>query len=185
MNGNKSVLRCGGELALEMGMGRGRVALQLFLTGASVVGVELIADRYALAVAALSVLLERYPERFQLDWRSDASMRIQSITDSLHFCEFRHGDFFQVVTEQELASASLAFIQVCMPPSLWQALRARIGCLSKGCRILSFEYLGRLCPADEPPLLSHLASPCLPCTWSPQRGHVFHCYRRSSQPWYT
>ena len=84
------------EVVLEMGMGRGRLALQLFLLGATVLGVELAQGRYRQAVAALEKLVKRHPQRYVIVGRSATSIRAERIgldADGVHFCELRSGNF--------------------------------------------------------------------------------------------
>lgn len=51
----------------------------------------------------------------------------------------RYGDFFRLVREEELAAATAIFLQVCLPPASWPAVRSLLDSCSPGCRVLTYE----------------------------------------------
>jgi len=173
------------ELVLELGMGRGRLALQLFLAGATVVGVELAAERYGMAVSALERLAHRRPDQFEISRRCAEAIRIRKIGGPRGaLCEFRLGSFFDVVTTEEMAAATIVFAQVCLPSPVWPRVRAMFEHLQAGCRVLSYEDLEKVCEGsygqwDCPFKL--VDSPYLACSWAPEKGHAFHYYERTGR----
>mmetsp|Transcript_45996 Transcript_45996/g.92772 ORF Transcript_45996/g.92772 Transcript_45996/m.92772 type:complete len:424 (-) Transcript_45996:47-1318(-) len=168
-----------GQLALELGMGRGRVALQLFLSGATVIGVELANERYGLAVAALERLAHRCPEQFEISRRTSQAVRIRRVNGpKAAICEVRLGNFFDVVTGEEVEAATLVFLQVCLPQPAWPRLRSLLLHTQANCRILMYENLRKMWEGENFPFES-LGNPHLSCSWNPERGHRFHCYQRA------
>eukprot|EP00435_Cladocopium_sp_Y103_P020052 s1390_g4.t2 len=110
------------EVALELGCGRGRAALHLFLAGATVLGVELALERYSFAVEAMQRLAHRCPEAFRVSfqtskaWQEVLQARLISAAPTgaakyNSFLEVRQGDFFQLVDREEIAAATLIFLQ--------------------------------------------------------------------------
>merc|ERR1719456_1113354 len=96
------------QLCLELGMGRGRLALQLLLSGATVIGVELASERYRLAVAAFERLAHRSPEQFEISKRTAEAIRIRRRGGPKGaICEVRLGNFFDVVTASEVNASTL------------------------------------------------------------------------------
>lgn len=57
------------EVALELGCGRGRAALHLFLAGATVLGVELALERYNKTIENIERLAHRCPDAFRVSCR--------------------------------------------------------------------------------------------------------------------
>mmetsp|Transcript_57388 Transcript_57388/g.134576 ORF Transcript_57388/g.134576 Transcript_57388/m.134576 type:complete len:431 (+) Transcript_57388:90-1382(+) len=171
-------LTCGNQLVLELGAGRGRLALQLFLMGAAVVGVELASERYGLAVAALERLSHRFPEQYDITKRTSQVVRLgQRGGPRGAVCEVRLGNFLNKVSDEEIGSATLVFCQVCLPSAVHSSIRTMLERTQVGCRILMYErlesmYGKRVCPFK---LLAELN---LACTWQAQRGHRFYCYER-------
>eukprot|EP00435_Cladocopium_sp_Y103_P016772 s1390_g4.t1 len=91
------------EVALELGCGRGRAALHLFLAGATVLGVELALERYSFAVEAMQRLAHRCPEAFRVSFQTSKAWQ--------EVLQVRQGDFFQLVDREEIAAATLIFLQ--------------------------------------------------------------------------
>eukprot|EP00411_Alexandrium_monilatum_P090817 CAMPEP_0175743722 /NCGR_PEP_ID=MMETSP0097-20121207/57182_1 /TAXON_ID=311494 /ORGANISM="Alexandrium monilatum, Strain CCMP3105" /LENGTH=447 /DNA_ID=CAMNT_0017052057 /DNA_START=11 /DNA_END=1350 /DNA_ORIENTATION=- len=167
-----------GQLVLELGMGRGRAALQLFLSGATVIGVELANERYGLAVAALERLAHRCPEQFEISRRTSQAVRIRRVGGpKAAICEVRLGNFFDAVTGEEVEAATMVLLQVCLPQPAWPRLRSLLLHTQAGCRILMYEDLRKMWEGLNFPFES-LGGPRLACSWAPERGHRFHCYQR-------
>merc|ERR1711879_880038 len=164
--------------------GRGRVALQLFLSGATVIGVELAGERYGLAVAALERLCHRLPDHFEISRRTSDSVRIKRRGGPKGaLLEVRLGNFFTAVSKEEVRAATLVVCQVFMPPPTWPRVKTLMDSTHVGCRVLMHEDLrkvwegsGQACP------FTHLGSPALACSWAPDKGHRFHCYKRKEIP---
>lgn len=173
------------QLCLELGMGRGRMALQLFLSGATVIGVELASERYRLAVAAFERLAHRSPEHFEISKRTADAIRIRRKGGPKGgICEVRLGNFFDVVTSAEVNAATLIFLQVCLPPPTWPRVRSLVANTSPGCRMLSYEDMERMWRGEggasgsskAPFPFTSIGAPRLACSWAPQKGHRFYCY---------
>jgi hypothetical protein len=168
------------QFVLELGMGRGRLALQLFLSGATVIGVELAGERFGMAVSAAERLAHRLPEDFEISRRSSDAVRIKrqdSPKGSL--CEIRLGNFFNSLRKQEVQAATMVVCQVFLPPPTWSRVRELLDQTRPGCRLVMYEDLrrvwegtGQACP------FVHIGSPLLSCSWAPEKGHRFHCYER-------
>mmetsp|Transcript_62158 Transcript_62158/g.103237 ORF Transcript_62158/g.103237 Transcript_62158/m.103237 type:complete len:527 (-) Transcript_62158:100-1680(-) len=178
----------GRQLVLELGMGRGRLALQLFLSGATVIGVELASERYGLAVAALERLVHRFPEDFEISKRTAEALRVRRRGGPKGaICEIRLGSFFDMVSPDEMAAATMVFFQVFLPPPTWPRVRNLYSSISPGCRVLSYENLRRIWSGEgglplevtiaKPFPFIELGSPLLACSWAPGAGHRFHCYK--------
>eukprot|EP00929_Paragymnodinium_shiwhaense_P094940 TRINITY_DN55824_c0_g1_i1.p1 TRINITY_DN55824_c0_g1~~TRINITY_DN55824_c0_g1_i1.p1 ORF type:complete len:441 (+),score=31.34 TRINITY_DN55824_c0_g1_i1:68-1324(+) len=170
------------HLVLELGMGRGRAALQMFLAGATVIGVELAAERYTLAVASLERLVHRAPEEFEISRRTDETLRVRRRGDNGAILEIRHGNFFNMVSEDEVRAATAIFFQVFLPPATYPRTRTFLERAHKGCWILMFEDLHKVwatgtgqCPYKA------LGELILSCSWAPEEGHKFLCYCMSAE----
>eukprot|EP00439_Symbiodinium_sp_Y106_P069114 s2661_g11.t2 len=127
------------EVALELGMGRGRVGLHLFLAGATVLGVELAWQRFSLAAEASERLSHRCPDLFNMSFL-DAKFRLLRVGGPPHaFLEARHGDFLKLVTPEEVSAATLIFLHVSLPAASWPSLRQFLQLCQPACRVLSYE----------------------------------------------
>lgn len=129
---------------LELGMGTGKVALQIFLTeNRDVYGVELAPSRYSLADAAMQRLAASHPSRFTYEGSGDGSSRLCDLIRG-RTCDFVRGSLLH--TSQELlASASAVIMEVCLPLEVRrQACVLLQGC-SSGCRVVCYSALHGLC----------------------------------------
>jgi len=166
------------QLVLELGMGRGRVALQLFLSGATVIGVELASERYGLGVAALERLAHRFPQDFEISRRTATAVRIRRRKGPKGaLCEFRLGNFFNCVTKEEIGASTLMFVQVCLPQAVWPRLQKLVQTAHEGCRLLTYEDMNKVVAQMEPKPLTYVGSIRLACTWNREKGHRFNCYQ--------
>merc|ERR1711933_569502 len=94
-------------------------------------------------------------------------------------CEVRLGNFFDVVSTEEIAAATLMVLQVCLPQPVWPRVRELLCHTRPGCRLLLYEAMGKLWEGSNSFPFAHLSSPLLACSWSPKTGHRFHCYERA------
>lgn len=166
-------------------MGRGRMALQLFLSGATVIGVELASERFKLAVAAFERLAHRSPDHFEISKSTPAAIRIRRRGGPKgSICEVRLGNFFDVVSSAEVSAATLIFLQVCLPPPTWPRVRRLCSDTTPGCKMLTYEDLERIWRGEggasgsssEPCPFTATGTPRLACSWAPKTGHRFYCY---------
>ncbi|CAE7559324.1 gla-1 [Symbiodinium sp. CCMP2592] len=167
------------EVALELGMGRGRVGLHLFLAGATVLGVELAWQRFSLAADASERLSHRCPDLFNMSFL-DAKFRLLRVGGPPHaFLEARHGDFLKLVTPEEVSAATLIFLHVCLPAASWPSLRQFLQLCQPGCRVLSYEDLRNIWKGQKDDFpFQDIATPALACSWAAEAGHRFYCYQR-------
>jgi len=171
------------QLALELGMGRGRLAMQLFLNGATVIGVELASERYGLAVSAMERLAHRCPDSFEITKRSAQAVRIKRNGGwKGSICEVRLGSFMDAVPIKEVEAATLVFVQVCLPPPVWPRVKAFLSQTSPGCRLLTFENLRQVWGNIGHFPFAELGRPVLSCSWGQDKGHTFYCYERLEDP---
>lgn len=169
------------QFALELGMGRGCVAMQLFAMGAAVVGVELARERYDLSVTALERLAHRCLDTYEVVFVKRAAARIRWVSNHGALFEARHGNFFACVAEEELRVATLIIMQVCLPPTVWPQLRTFLERCKPGCRILSYEDLERVWRGvgrGHRFPFRDIGNPLLACSWAASEGHRFYCYER-------
>lgn len=166
-------------------MGRGRVALQLFLSNVSVVGVELAGERYGLAVAALERLTHRCAHEFEIARKGNNGeiIRIRRRHEGPEgaFCEELRGNLFEVTPNEAACSASLVFLHVCLPSAVWPEVCRLLSKLRDGCRILMYDDLMKIWANGQRedgsfPFMD-LGELQLACTWG--RHHRFHCYERA------
>lgn len=170
------------EVALELGCGRGRAALHLFLAGATVLGVELALERYNKTIENIERLAHRCPDAFRVDFQNSKARLICTDTTSAKYnsvLELRYGDFFQLVEQEEIVAATLIFLQVRLPSGSWPRVRSLLDATSPGCRVLTQQDLREVYRGANPPFpFRDIGSPILACTWAPYEGHRFHCYER-------
>ncbi|CAE8702847.1 unnamed protein product, partial [Polarella glacialis] len=129
------------QLVLELGMGRGRLAAQLFFMGCTVIGVELANERFLMAAAALERLAHRCSHTYEMSRRGQEARIRKKDGPVGALCEVRQGNFLDRVTKEEVAAATLVILQVFLPKSVWPQLRIFLEELKGGCRILSYEDL--------------------------------------------
>ncbi|CAJ1342456.1 unnamed protein product [Effrenium voratum] len=164
------------EVALELGMGRGRCALHLFLAGCTVLGVELAGERYSRAAEIMERLAHRCPDIFRVSFQVAKARLSRKDSPQHSFYEARLGNFFDV-TPAEMAAATLIFLQVSIPAVTWPTLRRFLEACSPGCRVLSFEDFREVWHGVEPFPWRDIGAPVLACSWE-ETGHRFHCYER-------
>lgn len=171
-------------LALELGMGRGRLAMQIFLSGASVIGVEFASERYQRAVAASERLAHRRPEVFAVV-KAQASTRqtlqLQNVLPGPWggaVYEARRGDFFQELSDLEIKSATLAILQVHIPENCRQKICDLLSKLSRGCRILTRLNLIDIWQSGDDFPLRSLGRCRVVTSWAPVRGHSMYLWEK-------
>jgi len=178
---------------LELGSGRGRLALQAFLQFPelrTVLGVELVGSRHRAAAAAAVRLQESFPSRFALEaacggGRRQASVRLtEGAGESARRCELRMADLSEV-PDEDLKSADAILLEVVMPPgpgvvAAHSRLCSRLAALCQhGCVIAAYEdlhTLWRALPQGAPECPFHKLELCdggYATSWSPV-GHHFH-----------
>jgi hypothetical protein len=171
-------------LALELGMGRGRLAMQTFLSGASVIGVEIASERYHRAVAAAERLVHRRPEAFTISKERLTSGRRMQLQRLLHgtwtggIYEARKGDFFQVLNDSEIKSATLVILQVQIPANARQRICDVLARTSAGCRLLSRVDLAEIWELGDFLPFKCLGKCRVSTSWAPTRGHEMFLWEK-------
>ncbi|CAE8607957.1 unnamed protein product, partial [Polarella glacialis] len=183
---------CRAGSLLELGMGTGKVALQLFLSlpGCSVFGVELAPSRWALADAALRRLAEAVPERFRHEPVAEHRARLLDLSngEEPRVFDIVCGSLLDTPIDI-LAGASAVVMEVCLPKEVQrQACRVLQHC-QVGCRVVCYAPLHgmvepcRLAPVRLPPGATDTSALlgdgqgglALAASWKPH-GHGFAFY---------
>lgn len=173
-------------LALELGMGRGRLAMQIFLSGASVIGVEFGAERYHRAVAACERLAHRRPELFMISKAQSATgptVLLQNMLPgkwggaSYKACR---GDFCSVLSNSEIQSATLVILQVQIPQNSRHRICNVLSLISEGCRVLSRSDLTEIWQPGEFFPFKSLGTCKVATSWAPIRGHEMYIWEKMS-----
>mmetsp|Transcript_104855 Transcript_104855/g.326962 ORF Transcript_104855/g.326962 Transcript_104855/m.326962 type:complete len:306 (-) Transcript_104855:89-1006(-) len=186
---------------LELGSGRGRLALQAFLQFPqlhTVVGIELVGSRHRAALAAARKLQETFPDRFRLEVgigeedeevaggrRREPNVRVlEGEGEAARRCDLRMADLSEV-PDEELEAADSILLEVVMPPgpgvgAAHSRLCSRLAALCRhGCTIAAYEdlhALWRALPQGAPECPFHKLELCeggFATSWSPV-GHHFH-----------
>lgn len=131
---------------LELGMGTGKVALQVFLSlQRDVYGVELAPSRWALADAALQSIAKAAPNRFRHSTVGEGVSRLASLADG-SICEFVCGSLLDTPV-QLLASASAVVMEVCLPKEVQRQACKMLQRCQAGCRVVCYAPLHGLVEA--------------------------------------
>jgi hypothetical protein len=168
-------------LILELGMGSGKVALQMFLQCLSarrVFGVELVTSRFQLAEKALKHFTGIRPELVVTKESPGDHLCIQE-SSSGRLLEFWRADFFDtglhLVTE-----CDIIFFAVNIPCRLFPQLCQRLATAKDGCRIFTYHTLADIwwttvpCPFHQVDA-NIPESDMFSTSWSPQ-GFKFYVY---------
>lgn len=169
-------------LALELGMGRGRLAMQLFLGGASVIGVELGSDRYARGKAAIQRLASCQPDVFEMVQANSVTTQIRRHRTSIYATatfDARYGNFFKVVDREEVQAATLIVLHVRLPEFCWSSVRSLLSMTTAGCRVLTSEDLRQVWGKRTLPF--KLLGPCrASVSWARVDGDIFWLWERET-----
>mmetsp|Transcript_22741 Transcript_22741/g.64443 ORF Transcript_22741/g.64443 Transcript_22741/m.64443 type:complete len:352 (-) Transcript_22741:66-1121(-) len=180
--GGALVHRGGGGLVLELGMGSGKVALQIFLqcrSVAHVLGIELVPSRYAIAEAALLRLAGTHPQAFRTLQSEPGARLVLEECASGRKVEIRCADFFSLgldLTER----SDIIFFAVNVPCKLFPQLCQRLSRAKEGCRLFTYHALDAIWWISEPCPFQHCEanvpeSDTFSTSWSPQ-GYRFFVY---------
>mmetsp|Transcript_35099 Transcript_35099/g.64156 ORF Transcript_35099/g.64156 Transcript_35099/m.64156 type:complete len:409 (-) Transcript_35099:27-1253(-) len=179
---------------LELGMGTGKAALQLFLSlRRDVYGVELAPSRWALADLAIQKLAETVPERFRYELVGEGAARLHDLSAGV-VCDLVCGSLFDTPTSL-VTSASSVVLEVCLPKEAQRLAAGLLQHCSSGCRVVCYAPLHgfvegcRLAPVsprlhqgaiDKTPTFANVLGDCagglrLPTSWK-DIGHGFAFY---------
>lgn len=183
----------GRSIVLELGMGSGKVAMQVFLQYpevAHVLGVELVPSRYAIAASALRRLVARRPETYREvaptalnhvtgDVGDAACLEECSSTQGSRKLEFRCDDFFNLGLDL-VAQSDVILFAVHIPCKLFPQLCHTLSNAKEGCRLFSYHCLSSIWWSDAPCPFRHCEENMpetdqFSTSWSPQ-GYRFHVY---------
>lgn len=172
---------------LELGMGSGKVALQVFLQCPSVkrvLGVELVESRFQLGAVALRRFVASNPKQFRLKDDTEGQLVKAEEIATGRLLEFRCSDFFTVGLDLT-PRCDVIFFAVNIPCRLFPDLGTRLAQSKDGCRLFSYHALSTIwwsdaeCPfhqvEDNKP-----ESDTYSTSWSPQgfRFYVYVCDRK-------
>eukprot|EP00434_Breviolum_minutum_P015567 symbB.v1.2.013710.t1/scaffold922.1/size178049/2 len=160
---------------LELGMGTGKVALQLFLQRSHhVFGIELAPSRWRLAMEALASLAAARPKRFRYEVLSSTSSRLTDLQSQRH-CDFACGSLLDT-PEDILKGAAAVVLEVCLPVEVQREAGQMLQAVPTGCRVVSYSALHQLTPNCKlRPVNGHAGGLSLPSSWKPS-GHLFAFY---------
>lgn len=173
----------GNSVVLELGAGSGKVALQIFLQRRdvkTVVGVELVSSRFAIAAAALERLVAAKPQRFATSLhKSGESICVEEVCSGRRI-EFHCADFFQRGLDELCESCDAIVFAVNIPCRLFGQLCDRLSKVKKGCRLFAYHSLESIWWLDAPCPFHQceanvLDSDTFSTSWSPQ-GFKFYVY---------
>jgi len=174
------------RFVLELGMGSGKVALQIFLQAPSVrrvLGVELVYSRFELGVAALRRLASAKPSELVVSADSPGELiRVEEVATG-RILEFRCADFFTIGLDLT-PLCDVIFFAVNIPCKLFPKLCQRLAASKEGCRLFTYHALDAIWWADTPcPFLqveeNIPETDTFSTSWSPQgfRFYVYVCDR--------
>jgi len=172
----------GNGLLLELGMGSGKVALQVFLQCRGVgrvLGIELVRSRFAMAEAALLRLMEAAPQTFRKLRHEPGELLSLEEAASGRQVEFQCADFFALGLDLSERSDAI-FFAVNVPCRLFPQLCQRLARAKEGCRLFTYHALDAIWWINEPcPFLqcevNVAESDTFATSWSPQ-GYRFYVY---------
>eukprot|EP00746_Dinoflagellata_sp_MGD_P028415 gnl/MRDRNA2_/MRDRNA2_167145_c0_seq1.p1 gnl/MRDRNA2_/MRDRNA2_167145_c0~~gnl/MRDRNA2_/MRDRNA2_167145_c0_seq1.p1 ORF type:complete len:279 (-),score=50.02 gnl/MRDRNA2_/MRDRNA2_167145_c0_seq1:134-907(-) len=171
------------QVAFELGMGSGKVALQLFTQCPNlklVVGIELAQVRHQIGVAALERIAKCRSEfaiKRGLPGPTDAKLEQGDRT-----LEFRLGSFFDL-DQHEIAKADFIILEVFLTDiqDLLLQLNRLLNQVKDGCRLLMLDQLETTWIAEEP-CIFHVIPPNrteadrYATSWSSKQGTHLHLY---------
>mmetsp|Transcript_42146 Transcript_42146/g.97590 ORF Transcript_42146/g.97590 Transcript_42146/m.97590 type:complete len:350 (-) Transcript_42146:97-1146(-) len=171
-----------GCFLLELGMGSGKVALQVFLqcrNVSHVMGIELVPSRFAIAEAALLRLASACPHAFRTLRHTPGELLSLEEATSGRKVEFHCADFFALGLDLSERS-DIIFFAVNVPCKLFPQLCHRLARAKEGCRLFTYHALDAIWWINEPcPFQQCEAnaaeSDTFSTSWSPQ-GYRFYVY---------
>lgn len=169
------------NLVLELGMGTGKLAMQVFAqitTVRRVVGIELAPSRYQIGAEALRRMAELPLGNWKLIEDTPSACIVKE-NDTGRILEFRCGDMFAI--HEDIANADAILMEVAFCDALVLPTCKLMQELKEGARVLIFYRLEEIWMDDAD-------CPCHPLvdtsglwdwystSWSPNYGHPFFCY---------
>lgn len=170
---------------LELGMGTGKVALQIFLASRrDVYGVELAPSRWALAKAAIQRVAEAAPERFRFEATGSTSARLTDLSEQ-RFCEVVCGSLLDTPV-QMLNDASAVVMEVCLPVEVQRAASAVLQNCKPGSRCVCYAPMHNLVDACRLAPVKDVGDGCggilLNVSWKPHGfGFAFYQLAESAE----
>jgi len=132
-----------GATVLELGMGSGTVAAQIFLQCASVrhvLGVELVRSRYEIAEAAFGRLPAAEPSKYRIQSSQAGDQICIAEAATGRKLEGRCADFFALGLDL-VQRADVIFFAVNIPCKLFAQLCERLSKAKEGCRLFTYHRL--------------------------------------------
>jgi len=171
----------GASSVLELGMGSGKVALQIFVqcpTVRNMLGIELVQSRYLIGEAALQRLAATLPDVYSVRSHTPGEL-IRVECDGGRRIEFRCADFFTLGLNLCERSDAIVFA-VNVPCKGFPELCRRLAQAKEGCRLLTYHALDTIWWSSEPCPFHQVEanvpeSDTFSTSWSPQ-GYRFYVY---------
>lgn len=180
----------GDDIVLELGMGSGKVAVQIFLqcrAAKHVLGVELVPSRYAIAEMALQRLVAALPHNFRTCVCKTGELICLEEIATGRKVEFRCGDFFAMGLDI-CERSSVIFFAVNIPCKLFPHLCKQLSKAKEGCRLFTYHPLDAIWWVQDPCPFRQCEenvaeTDTFATSWSPQ-GFKFYVYicDRSREP---
>eukprot|EP00933_Yihiella_yeosuensis_P047493 TRINITY_DN4332_c0_g4_i1.p1 TRINITY_DN4332_c0_g4~~TRINITY_DN4332_c0_g4_i1.p1 ORF type:complete len:366 (+),score=46.47 TRINITY_DN4332_c0_g4_i1:36-1100(+) len=177
------LLKEGAEsMVMELGMGSGKVAMQIFLqcpTVRHLLGIELVKSRYEIAEDALKRLVSALPKTYRLSASSPGQHICIEEVQTKRRLECRCADFFSLgldLTER----SDVIFFAVNIPCKLFPELCSRFAKAKEGCRLFTYHRLDTIWWTDVPCPFRQVEvnvpeTDTFATSWSPQ-GYRFYVY---------
>lgn len=169
------------KLVLELGMGTGKLAMQIFAqvpTVERIVGIELAPSRYQIGAEALRRMVELPLTNYKMIEDTELACIVQE-TDTGRTLEFRCGDMFAI--HEDIANADAIIMEVAFCDALIMPTCKLMTELKDGCRIIIFYRLEEIwmeerdCPC-HPIVDTSSVFDWYATSWSPNYGHPFFAY---------
>jgi len=171
-----------GSVVLELGMGGGTVAAQIFFQCQKVrhvLGVELVRSRYQIAEAALQRLATEDSTCYRIREKSSGQQVSLEEVKTGRLLECRCADFFAMGLDLS-KKTDVIFFAVNIPCKLFPDLCQRLSTAKEGCRLFTYHRLDAIWWSQEQ-CPFHQVEVNVPDTdtfstsWSPQ-GYRFYVY---------
>jgi len=176
-----------GAVVLELGMGSGTVAMQIFLQCKAVrqvLGVELVRSRYEIAEVAVQRLAGTEKATYRICQSSAGSQVVLEEAATGRRLDCRCADFFSLGLDLTQTS-DVIFFAVNIPCKLFPELCKRLAKAKDGCCLFAYHRLDTIWWSDEPCPFHQVEanipeSDTFSTSWSPQgfRFYVYVCDRK-------
>jgi len=176
------------SVVYDLGMGLGKVAMQVFLQFPNlnrVYGIELCVARYTLAVKAMKELVSICSSKYFISSEVEGkSIQLKSLSEE-RFLEFECGNFFDI---KGIETVDIVLFETDVPQDSYVLLSNLMHRMKEGSRTLTYLDLKKTWACPPFPLrqlsINTSLSDRYPTSWSVHRGHHFFLWCKIS-PSYT